>query len=133
MNPEFLALLIEGRERHGGSTPGAVQRFAKVLRLTRQRTSDALGGKRGPLDVERCLRLAIDGGHNPYDVLRKAGHNHEAELLEAMFGPWLPAAADRRALRGVAERLANRPETTADESSPTPPEPSRPNPRRRRH
>lgn len=102
----WVALLQDARARHG-----KVETLAQVLHLTRQRTSDLLAGGRGTSpNVEACLRIAADSQHDPYAVLRSAGHVAEADLLEQMLGPWVPGARDRQLIRELAERLAQQTE-----------------------
>lgn len=61
---------------------------AKALGVVRSRMTGALQPEnKYRLDVEPCLRLALHDGADPIDVLREAGHEEAAELLEAIYGP----------------------------------------------
>jgi hypothetical protein len=137
VTPELLAQLKDARRR-----AGSVTALAEILHLSRQRTADLLGGKsKYPLNVRGCLRLALSEGRDPLDVLRKAGHADEAELLQQLFasadnrprlsrfGAWLLAAAgrpyserDQKIIRSVIERL----------TTPEPAAPARKTPRKKR-
>lgn len=129
MTPQLTALLREARKR-----AGSVKALAGILKLSRQRTADLLAG-RGPygLSARGCLRLAVSEGLDAIDVLRKAGHDEEADLLEQLqvlansggrsrldaFQMWMLtvgvrkiAPRDQKLVRAFIERL---------EEPPTPP------------
>lgn len=60
--------------------------MADAVGITPQRLSRAMQGQGDfPLNVENCLRLAKAANRPPVEVLRAAGKNDVAELLEFLF------------------------------------------------
>jgi transcriptional regulator with XRE-family HTH domain len=72
------------------------QALAKAIGITPGRLSRVLKGEHS-LDVVNCLRLAKLTGDSPGEVLRVAGKNEVAELIEGFYGRAAPAIhpADR--------------------------------------
>lgn len=77
---EFPELL----ERAAAKFPSK-QAFAKALGITPSRFSRLLQGQFS-LEVVNCLRLAKIAGERPSTVLRAAGKNDVADLIEELYG-----------------------------------------------
>jgi hypothetical protein len=63
--------------------------FARALGITPSALSRLLrpGGRRAPLDLWLCLRLAQLTRTDPYQILHALGQDDDAALLRSVFGP----------------------------------------------
>jgi hypothetical protein len=92
--PSFAELLHRLADRFESKTA-----FAKALGISPSRLSRALAGD-FPLNVANCLRLALLTGESPMVILRAAGKDDVAELLEKLYpgGKSLPITPAQREL-----------------------------------
>ena len=74
-------------------------RLAKAIGLTASRLTRVIKGEYS-LDVANCLRLALAADLHPSTVLRTAGKQDVADLIERLYGPGKDAltAAQREVL-----------------------------------
>jgi len=86
-------LLPELIAHHGGNK----QDLARAIGITPSTLSHLLADGSSAPGVEVCLRLAHATGHSPSKILRAAGREAIADLLEDLYGP----AAERRAPFGL--------------------------------
>lgn len=84
----FAALLRQLKKDHYRT----VRKFAEALDVDASHLSRAMQRGGLPFDVVRCLRLARLTGTHPSIVLRAAGKEDLADLIEQLYGP----AAERR-------------------------------------
>ena len=99
--PEFHELLTLLAKKYRTRTA-----FAAALGMDPSRLSKALSGKGDVFDVVGCLRLARATGTNASVVLRAAGRDQTADLIEALYGsPRRMSVEDERFLT-AAQRLA---------------------------
>lgn len=103
--PEATVLLSNAVEQSAHCAPGPVRDRTEIaVRLERGFLASAMEGSwsgTGPADFERCLTLALDGGHD--DEL--------FDTLSALIGYYIPRAELRRA-RDLIDSLSDR--LTAD-------------------
>lgn len=92
--PNFADLLHRLADRFESKSA-----FAKALGISPSRLSRALAGD-FPLNVANCLRLALLTGESPAAILRAAGKDDVAELLEKLYpgGKSLPITPAQREL-----------------------------------
>jgi len=60
--------------------------FSKAIGMTSSRLSRALNEGDFPFNVANCLRLAKISGESPTEILRAAGKEDVADLIEALYG-----------------------------------------------
>jgi hypothetical protein len=63
-----------------------IRAFAQALDMDPSHLSRAMGRDGQPFDVLRCLRLAQITGEPPVVILRAAGKDEIADLIEGFFG-----------------------------------------------
>ena len=78
----FATLLRRLRKRYP-----SVRAFARALDVDPSHLSRAMGPHSQPFDVRGCLRLARVTAENPSVILRAAGKQEIADLVEALYGP----------------------------------------------
>jgi transcriptional regulator with XRE-family HTH domain len=81
---ELMRVIVDG---YGGSKKA----FAREADISPSALSRLLKGGRPPAP-EVCLQIAKVGGVSPSIVLRAAGHEETAALLESLYGPARPGA-----------------------------------------
>lgn len=72
-------------DRLVSSRYGTVAALAKAVGMTESGFSRAV--KAGTLDVENCLRLALETGETPGEVFRRAGKPRIHQLILQLYGP----------------------------------------------